>query len=400
VAVEALAQTPARAPGPTRTAARVGYVPALPTLWPGMLWRGPRAEVPFPFDAPAVRYFYFARNAVWMAAKVLGLQGKEVLVPAYHHGVEVEALIDAGAKVRFFRVDGRMRPDLLDLERRITPETRALYLIHYLGFPGPAERVRALADRRGLFMLEDCALALLSTDAGAPLGQRGDASIFCLYKTLPLPHGGALVLAPGRPAGLPQPQPPPLAATARHLATALLGNLELRAGWAGRWLRRGVRLLGKGAASAAAVENVATGTQHFDPAHSDLGMSPLTLRLAQAQDAAAVVAARRRNYFLLLSRLREVAPPVFSALPAGVCPLFYPLRTARPERVADALAARGVETVHFWRTGHPSCDLAEFPEVRELRRTILEIPIHQDLTPHAAAALAEAVAEAMGEVRP
>jgi len=396
--VEALAhEVKPVAPAPVRTRGP-GYVPALPTLWPEMLWQAPRGEPAFPFDAPQVRHFYFARNAVWLAAKVLGLEGKEVLVPAYHHGVEVEALIDAGAKVKFFRVDSRMQPDLMDLERRIGPQTRAVYLIHYLGFPGPAQDVRELCDRRGLLFVEDCALALLSSDGLLPLGRLGDAGIFCFYKTLPVPHGGALVLAPGRPSGLPLPHPPPLAATVRHLATLLLSNLELRAGRTGRWLRQSIRALGRGTANAAHVGNVATGTQHFERSHSSLGMSPLALRLAISQDAAQVVAARRRNYFLLMARLRELAPPVFTALPAGVCPLFYPLRTTKPDAIAKQLAARGVETVDFWRTGHPACSLSEFPEVAELRRTVLEIPIHQDVTPQAAAALADAVAAAVREV--
>ena len=398
--MEALARQPLTLAAPPRPAGKPGYVPALPTLWPSMLWSSPRGEQAFPFDSPQVRYFYFARNAVWLATKVLGLEGHEVLVPAYHHGVEVEALVDAGAKVRFFRVDSRMRPDLGDLERKIGPDTRGVYLIHYLGFPGPAAEVRAIADRRGLAFIEDCALSLLSCDGQLPLGRTGDASVFCLYKTLPVPHGGALVLAGGRPAGLPEPLPPPAVATARHLMTSLLMNLELRLGAAGRWMRGGVRALGRGASAAAGVGNVATGTQHFERDHSGLGISPLALRLALGQDAAEIVATRRRNYFLLLSRLREVSTPVFNTLPAGVCPLFFPLRVQDKAAVAKRLAARGIETVDFWRTGHAACELDAFPEVRELRRTILEIPIHQDLTPRAAAAVAESVHQVLREVGP
>src|SRR5205823_7785813 len=61
------------------------YVPPLPTLWPSML-AGRRDSRGFlPFDAPTARYFYFARNAVWLTVKMLGLDGGEVLVPAYHH---------------------------------------------------------------------------------------------------------------------------------------------------------------------------------------------------------------------------------------------------------------------------------------------------------------------------
>ena len=107
------------------------FVPALPTLWPGMLVH-PRPPTGFmPFAAANVRYFYFARNAIWTTVKMLGLDAGEVLMPAYHHGVEVEAVVDAGATPRFYRVGSRWDVDLEDVEKKIGPKTKALYLIHY-----------------------------------------------------------------------------------------------------------------------------------------------------------------------------------------------------------------------------------------------------------------------------
>ena len=75
--MEALARERLIPAAPARPASKPGYVPALPTLWPSSLWAQPRAELAFPFDSPQVRYFYFARNAVWLATKVLGLEGHE-----------------------------------------------------------------------------------------------------------------------------------------------------------------------------------------------------------------------------------------------------------------------------------------------------------------------------------
>jgi perosamine synthetase len=372
----------------------MSYVPALPTLWPRMLL-GRHTPGPYlPFSSVRARYFYFARNAVWTAVKMLGLEGAEVLVPAYHHGVEVEALIDAGARPVFFRVDSRWQPDLFEVERLITPRTRALYLIHYAGFPGPAEQLRALCDRRGLILIEDCALSLLSD-----VGQHGDVSIFCLYKTLPVPNGGALVVNGERAYSLPEPPPPPLASTLSHTASALLANLELRGGRVGRGLRSAVRSLARGTVSAAGVKRVATGTQHFNRDHVDLGMSPLTRRIAEAQDLRAIVEARRRNYFYLLGQLREVATPWFNGLPPGACPLFYPLRVEDKTAVQEALRARGIEAIDFWRHSHPACDLSRFPEVAQLRRSVLEIPCHQDLDLETLHGVARTVRQVVGAPR-
>jgi len=373
------------------------FIPALPTLWPRMLFARPRGAPPFPFEAPGARFYYFGRNAVWTAARVLGLDRGEVLLPAYHHGVEVEALVDAGVTPRFYRVGPRMQVDPDEVKALIGPKTRGLYLVHYLGFPGPAQALRELADARGLPLVEDCALSLLSRAGERPLGTWGDASIFSLYKTLPIPHGGALVLASGQPQGLPWPDPPPHLSTLSHVVSSLLYNVELRGGALGRALRQAVRGLGHAAVGATRVERVATGTQHFERAHAGLGMSPLAHRLALSQDFAQIAERRRRNFFFLLGHLRDVAPPVFAELPAGVVPLFYPLRVDDKAAVMARLAARGVETVDFWRYGHPACALAEFPDVEALRRQILEIPVHQDLDPETMTALAAAVREAVLE---
>ncbi|MFE8597871.1 DegT/DnrJ/EryC1/StrS family aminotransferase [Archangium violaceum] len=375
------------------------FVPALPTLWPGMLLGRGEPSGFMPFSAPNVRWFYFARNAVWLTVKMLGLDKGEVLMPAYHHGVEVEAVADAGATPRFYRVGSRWDVDVEDVERRIGPNTKALYLTHYAGFPGPAEEMRRIADKHGLPLIEDCALSLLSADGSVPLGTTGDIGIFCLYKTLPLPHGGALVVNGPRQYSLPEPPTPPITSTLSHTISALLQNLELRGGRFGRGLRGFIRSLGKGAVKAADIQRVATGTQHFDRRHVDLGMSPFARRIAQAQDLEAIVERRRRNYFFLLGRLRDVSPPLFNQLPAGVSPLFYPLVVEDKAEVLARLHARGIEAIDFWRHMHPACDASAFPEVMQLRRSIVEIPCHQDLSPEVMAEVALAVRGALTQDR-
>jgi hypothetical protein len=154
------------------------YVPEYPTLYPGMLFsRGLPADFP-PFASDNVHWFYFARNAVWNAVKMLGLEGSEVLVPSYHHGVEIEALVYAGATPVFYRVGSDWEVDLADVAERIGPDTRALYLIHYAGFPGPVREMKSLAEKHGLVLIEDCALSLLSSAHGVQLGTTGGGRYF------------------------------------------------------------------------------------------------------------------------------------------------------------------------------------------------------------------------------
>jgi dTDP-4-amino-4,6-dideoxygalactose transaminase len=371
------------------------WVPCLPTLWPSMLVpRLAPAAGPFPLAAPRTRRYYFARNAVFHGVRLLGLQGGEVVVPAYHHGVEVEALEAAGVVPRFARVDARMRLDLEDVERRIGPRTRALYVIHYAGFPQPMDDLVALARRHGLRVVEDCALALLSRDGDVPLGSRGDLGVFCLYKTVPVPNGGILAVNGDGP--LPaEPEPAPLVSTLSHAVGGLLANGAVRLGEVGVSLRDGLRTANRAVRRGTGARPVSTGTRHFDPAAAGLGMSPLSAVVLRNLDYEAIVAARRRNWFLLLGRLRDVSPPIFSELPPGVCPLFYPFATDAKRPLQQKLAARGIETVDFWRTHHPSCPEGAFPEVDGLRRRVLELPLHQDLSPEDMAYVARAVEESL-----
>jgi dTDP-4-amino-4,6-dideoxygalactose transaminase len=353
----------------------------------------------FPFSAPQASYCYFARIAIWVAAGLLGLADGEVLVPAYHHGVEIEALIEAGALLNFYRVGRKWEVDPKDVERRIGPKTKAIYMTHYAGFPGPVEEMREIADRYGLPLIEDCALSLLSKQGEKPLGSTGDFSVFCLYKTLPVPNGGVLVVngKDGRRNGyhVPDFPAPPVTSTMSHMVSSLLQNLEMRGGGVGHVVRSGARRLGKGAVQAARIERVTTGSDHFDPQEVDLGMSALSKRILMSQEMDRIVKIRRRNYQLLFDELREVSPPLFDDLPAGICPLFYPLVVESKEKVMQALERRGIETVDFWHYFHPACDPAEFPDTAWLRNSILEIPCHQDMSVETVRYVASAVREVM-----
>jgi perosamine synthetase len=380
-----------KAPQPSRT------VPCMQTAWPHMLWPRPAAVAPlvFPFEQPGLRYRYFARNAVWDAIELLGLAGKRVLMPAYHHGVELETLLAAGVEPIFYRVDSQMRSDWDDARAKAA-NASAVYVIHYAGFAQDMAAARQLANELGVPVIEDCALSLLSAAGEKPLGSFGDLSVFCLYKTLPVPNGGALLARNGyekRLASLPETIAPGAASTASHLIGSLLSNFELRTGEIGRRARQTLREAGRWAVSRGKVERISTGTQHFNPNDVQLGMSAASHVVLRNQDFAAIVERRRRNYFLLYAMLRDVAPPVTGELTPGVCPLFYPVRMRDKASAMARLLSRGVETVDFWRVRHPRVAGGLFPEVDDLRATVLELPVHQDLSPADAEHVATCVRE-------
>jgi len=121
------------------------------------------------------------------------------------------------------------------------------------------------------------------------------------------------------------------------------------------------------------------GTNHFNPLHAELGMSRLSHWVLAAQNFSAIVEKRRKNFSYMLERLRGLAPPVFEGLPQGVCPLSYPLLVEDKPAVVEKFLARGVEAVNMWFPNHPAGPKEPFPETDKLRRTVLELPCHQDL---------------------
>jgi len=112
-----------------------------PPLPPDVWLRRPIRRRPYPLAAPGCLVLRKARQALYFGIRGLDLRpGDEVLLPAYHHGSEVEAFHRSGLGCRFYDVGPTLRPDPAALEQLVGPRTRALYLIHYLGFPQDAPK--------------------------------------------------------------------------------------------------------------------------------------------------------------------------------------------------------------------------------------------------------------------
>ncbi len=384
---------------------------ALPGLSPRDIGRAGTNAVlasrpkPFPLGERGVQLLYLGRNAVWRALAGLGATRATVLMPAYHHGVEVEAALATGAQVRFYRIDSRMQPDLEDVRRllRQDPRPQALYVTHFVGYPQPLDELRALAREAQVPLIEDCALALFSADRqGRPLGSRGDAAIFCFYKVLPVPDGGALWQPAGPLHEVPLRAPPwgsMIAQAGSNLLDWCSGAGYPRLADAGR---AAVRLTKRAFDVRSALGEAAVGTNHLNAADLDLAVSPLARALVQGVDvgaASAIVERRRQNFERVARALGDLSLLALPPPPPGTSPLFLPVLVrdgASKDALIAGLAARGVEAINFWRVGHPLAARGEFPEVDRLRECVVEVPIHQDLDEpqirQVAAALKESLA--------
>jgi dTDP-4-amino-4,6-dideoxygalactose transaminase len=85
--------------------------------------------------------------------------------------------------------------DIAEIEAAITPRTKAIAVVHYLGVPVDMKRVNEIARRRGLKVLEDCALAIGTKMEGVHAGLHGDAGCFSFYpvKHMTTAEGGMIL---------------------------------------------------------------------------------------------------------------------------------------------------------------------------------------------------------------
>jgi dTDP-4-amino-4,6-dideoxygalactose transaminase len=346
--------------------------------------RPSRGRSMFPFEAHDARYFYRARNAIYylFLALVARRRRLTVLVPDYNSGNEVLAMRAAGASIVYCPVgaDMRMNPD--DVERlcdRHRPDI--LYVIHYAGWPQPISTLVDLCQRREMLLVEDCALALLSETAGRPLGSFGDWSIFCLYKTLPLPNGAVLVQNTDREEPLPDVKLRPAGApsTMGRVLELFVQRARMRLGATGDALstvKRGAGMV----ASAIKVARANVGDIGFDLAQVDLAISDISLRLLDRVDLAVVRQRRIANYQTLSTQLGGRVSRPLPDPESGVCPLFFPILVPNKRAAVDGLARRGVEALEFWNDSVERDGREMSPNARFLREHVLELPLHQDLT--------------------
>lgn len=138
-----------------------------------------------------------ATTGLHLTLSALGIgAGDEVIIPDFTLIVSANTVILAGARPVLVDIE----PDTwcLDasrVEERITPRTRAIMAVHMYGHPCDTERLRAIAQRHRLFLIEDAAQAHGAEVSGRRTGALGDAGVFSFYGNKILTTGeGGMVL--------------------------------------------------------------------------------------------------------------------------------------------------------------------------------------------------------------
>lgn len=151
------------------------------------------------------RYFGFQRcllttsctSALEMAAILVDIQpGDEVIMPSFTFVSTANAFVLRGARL-VFADSGAQHPnmDVSALEELVTPRTKAIVVMHYGGMACDMDAVMELANRKGLWVVEDAAQAVDSYYKGKVLGSIGHLSAFSFHETKNVISGEGGMLA-------------------------------------------------------------------------------------------------------------------------------------------------------------------------------------------------------------
>lgn len=137
-------------------------------------------------------------DALEMAALLCGIQpGDEVIMPSFTYMSTANAFLLRGARIVFadtLKEAPNIDPDQID--RLITPRTRAIVVVHYSGMACDMDRILQIAEKHGIFVVEDAAHAIGGYYHDRPLGSLGHLGTFSFHETKNIisGEGGLLII--------------------------------------------------------------------------------------------------------------------------------------------------------------------------------------------------------------
>ena len=132
-----------------------------------------------------------------LAVAALGIgDGDEVITTPFSFVASANCILYERARPIFVDIEPHtLNMDVGLIEAAITPHTKAILAVHVFGHPCEIDEIRAIADRRGLSLIEDACEALGAECNGRKVGTFGDCAVFAFYpnKQMTTGEGGMLV---------------------------------------------------------------------------------------------------------------------------------------------------------------------------------------------------------------
>ncbi len=129
-----------------------------------------------------------------LVAKGIG-EGDEVISTPMTFCSTINTIVHTGAKPVLVDIDSKTGLiDVDKIEAAITEKTKAIVPVHYAGQSCDMDKINAIAEKYGLFVLEDCAHALSTEYKGKKIGSMGNACAYSFYvtKNISTAEGGML----------------------------------------------------------------------------------------------------------------------------------------------------------------------------------------------------------------
>ena len=134
-----------------------------------------------------------ARGGLEVCIKLIGLKKKDsVLMPALTAEGAIRPFLEKNVNVILFDINEDLQIDVNKIDKMLDSNSsiRCLLIIHYLGVPQEIDKIKDICEKRGIYLIEDCAQSLFSnTSKKIPLGSYGHISLFSLGKTIPVLDG-------------------------------------------------------------------------------------------------------------------------------------------------------------------------------------------------------------------
>jgi hypothetical protein len=316
--------------------------------------------------------FWLSRSSWGMAALAdaarAGL-GRDVRVwlPEYFCEQALWPLRQRPVDLHFYPVDERARPDWGRIGKG-EPPPDIFYLTHFFGHANDHAQARAFCDARGALLVEDGTQAL---GPDAVIGQHGDVVFYSPWKFFPVPNGALMLIRPRAAAWI-----EPVEQAIKALGAGVSPGLQ--------WLKESA--LSHAPGGRRGPGGAGAGDYFIDPQIDAMPQrprpSPVTKPVLATVSLAETGRRRREND----AAVREfcLALPGWQAFDPTPSqgPMRSVFRLDSPERADAAHAAlRQAGVVAEGWPGLPPEVAAPTSQGVRLRRTVLNLPCHQDLTP-------------------
>jgi perosamine synthetase len=296
--------------------------------------------------------------------RAMGLKpGDEILVPSHTAFPTIEPMMHFGAKPVFIDIDETYCLDVDLLPASVTPRTVGIMPVHLYGHPANLDRVFDVADKHGLWVIEDCAQAHGARFKGKRVGSMGAAGAFSFYpsKNLTVMGDGGCITTND---------------------SALTDDL---------------RMLRDHGRKSKYIHEVAGYNLRFNEIQAAVGRVELR-NLDKLNEHRQRVAARYTE------RLSNVVKTPYEKEWADAVYHMYVIRTDRRDALATHLQSQGIGTgIHYPVANHQQpavtkiySDLPKLPKTEAAVKEILSLPIYGELPLEDADYVSDAILEFFG----